>query len=203
MPGLLGEPSGDGANEAIEASPAASETAIPEGTTGAPEPASALGRVGRVEDALGTLDEECRRLGSEVATLRLVVKELREALMRFDERGVEPAEVKNARLPALQTVPLTDPKAKPSAGPTELEVRVLSVDDPTVLEYLRRGLATVPALDDVQVIRCSDGEATLRCSLTRRQPEGELLDAIQSAIPSAKPLTGAGQGRLLLRMRPV
>jgi len=223
MPGLLGETFHDGADQAIEASMAPLESPTPPEPTEVHPPAGELGRLDRLEDAVRRLDDERSRLASEVGALRLEVEGLREVVLPLDERDSvppsasptrsieplrrDPDEVQNARTQRLPPVPVAsmaeEVAIKPPAGPVELEVRVLSVDDPAVLEYLQRALSTLPDLDGVQVIQCGDDEATLRCSLTRPQPERELFDAIQSALPSAKPLAGAEQGKLLLRMRPV
>jgi hypothetical protein len=212
MPGLLGEPPA-GSPDASYAAPRdqgrAAHSLVPQ--------AGGLVPLRAVEDLVVRLEEERRQLGSEVAALRLIVEELREALVRLDERA-EPGSFAGAgsrdtdQRPVLESTPrllqLSPVAPLPAehtlpAGSVGIELRLLSVEDAESLAGLELALSKVPALDGVRITRFSDGEATLRCYLRLPQSERALLELIQSAIPSAKPLAGPGPGRLLLRMRPL
>jgi hypothetical protein len=212
MPGLLGEPSAD----SLDASHTAPRDQGRPAHSLVPQ-AGGLVPLRAVEDLVVRLEEERRQLGSEVAALRLIVEELREALVRLDERAEpEPFAAAGSQdtdhRPVLESGPqlLQLPPVEPlpeehtlPAGSVGIEVRLLSVEDAESLAGLQVALSQLPALDGVRITQYSDGEATLRCYLRLPQSERVLLELIQSAIPSAKPLAGPGPGRLLLRMRPL
>lgn len=93
MPGLLGESSDTRApipDGGLSEHPGGLEVLRPAqpfgGAQDADERRDGSARMARLEDIVFRLEEERRQLSSEVAALRLVVEELREALVRVDER---------------------------------------------------------------------------------------------------------------------
>jgi hypothetical protein len=209
MPGLL-----DGAPNAT-----AGTVLVPQRHTGSTAVSSGsateAGRLSVVEHLIERLEDERRQLGSEVAALRLIVEELREALLGLDERaesGYLPARTRvidgHPHLAAAEAPQLAAAEPPPTkhtlpAGSVGIEVQLLSVESPEVLAGLQLALSGAPEFDGVRITDFSNGTATLRCYLRLPQPESGLIEIIQRALPSAKPLTGPGPGRLLLRMRPV
>lgn len=108
MPGLLGS-HGD-----VPVTPAAQSPVTDEILTSLPAAAAsaysidAAARLPQLEEVVLQLGEERRRLSAELESLRLIVDELREALVRLDEGML-----------AQQTVPVTGRRPTSSADPIE------------------------------------------------------------------------------------
>jgi hypothetical protein len=210
MPGLLADRS-DADDHPSTASLRPTENTDPETDT-AVESSDAHQRLDDIEDRIVQLEEDRRRLGSEVSAVHRMVEELRETLATFNARR---SPVTNPAVGALgdgRLNAVASPRASGNIPSTEggpplpaaatVEVRLLSVDDPAILASLQVSLARQPELDGVRFVRFAEGEASFRCSLRRPRSEVELLDLLQRVIPSAKPLAGPAPGHLLLRMRP-
>lgn len=204
MPGLLGEPA---------------DAELPSLSGSDEEHRDGSDRLARVEDVARRLEDERRRLGSEVAALHIAVEELREVLARADERWFSStpalAHLTASPKPAAIRQPVPVPSremggrdaSRPGAGshgaaPAAVELRLLGVDEPATVERVRGALAALAGVEAVQAVDISEDEACLRLSLRSPRTDAELIDLLLRAAPAAKPLAGPAAGSLLLRLRP-
>jgi hypothetical protein len=183
--------------------------------------ASGSDHLGRLEEMLVRLEEERRQLGAEVAALRLIVEELREALVRVDERTTLGGPAFPALPPAAPaaleapheaiTKAVESPIALPSPADGEtndprrgtcVEVRLLSAEEGGATERLRQALEAEPDVERVGLTPLPEGEAILQLELRSPQTDRQLASLLERAAPAAKPLAAAVPGTFLLRLRP-
>ncbi len=199
MPGLLGLSLATDAT-AVEPSaranrPAAAAEAVDTLSRAALEPDM---RLSRVEEVILRFEDERRQLRSEVAALKLLTEELREALIIVDERRSRTLAM--AAGPAFGPPALTEPIYP--AGSVGVEIRVSAIERAAELDQFRAALATQPEVDSVRIIRSRKRKARLRVCL--RFPIGRqgFFALIGRSAPTARPALGSSPATLRLRLHP-
>jgi hypothetical protein len=154
----------------------------------------------RVEEIVLNLQEERTELRAEVAALRMISEELRETLVRLDERSldssngaIKPAETAAALIPIDPIFP---------SGSVGVAVHLAGVEGRQPLEALRAAIAQQPEVDDARAGGIDGDRSLLRVYLRFPLPSRAFLEVLARAAPSAKPLAGPAPGSLLLRLRP-
>jgi hypothetical protein len=175
----------------------------------------------RLDATLARIEEERRQLGAEVAALRLIVEELRETLVRLDER-TSAGQAAISALPPVVVAKLEGPRTSISSdeGPpavlpqppddrtgglergTCIEVRLLSAGAGDAIEKLKQALEAEPEVERVGLTPLPAEEALLHLELRSPQPNRVLASLLQRAAPTAKPLASDAPGTFLLRLRP-
>jgi hypothetical protein len=158
----------------------------------------------RVSEIVLTLEEERNSLRAEVAALRMIAEELRESLLRLDERSFQSsrdsssADDQELRLGP----PLIPPEPIYPSGSIGVAVHLTGVESPQALNQLRAALERQPEIDGVRTSGSADGEVLVRVYLRFPLRSRAFLEVMARAAPTAKPLAGPAPGSLLLRLRP-
>jgi hypothetical protein len=162
-------------------------------------------RLARVEELVLHLEEERQQLGAEVAALRLIAEELRDTLVRLDERASWPPpatpEPQQASPPSAPA-PLLPPEPVFPAGSVGVDVHLSAVPDAEAVERLRLLILEQPEVDLARVLCIDKDAATLRLYLRFPLGRRAFIDLLARAAPSAKPLLGPAPASMLLRLRP-
>lgn len=186
--------------ETVEQPQAAPAPAAGGSVTIAELPALALerdARSARVEEVIRRLEDERRELRSELGELRLIAQELRETLVRLDDRSL--ATSPDSIAPVW--MPPRSERVYP-AGSIGVELKVSGIRYPEEMERLRDALALRPEVDSVRVTRAKKRKARLRICM--RLPVGRqlYLSMLRQAAPAATLLAGSRPGSVSLRLHP-
>jgi hypothetical protein len=198
MPGLLGMATPRPATAVVSSTPAASSapsTLITEALVTSPEPDT---RLARVEEVILQLEAERQQLRSEVAALRLIAEELRETLVRLDERALAPR-------PALEPAPALELETTDTvypAGSIGVELRVSGIENAAEPEQLRSAIAAQPGVDAARIVRSRKRKARIRVCLQLPMSAAAFSSLIGRAAPAASTLPGPTPATLLLRLHP-
>jgi len=199
MPGLLGTlPAATADSSAPAIRPAEPQNESIAVVDGAAQLFERDMRLARVEEVILQLEEERRQLRSEVATLRLLADDLRETLVRLDERG-SPGPTELGAAP-WDRRPLTEPLYP--AGSIGVELRLSAIHHAGEVEGIRAAVASRPEVDSVRVIRSKKRKARLRVCLRLPTPRRPFLNLIRSAAPAAILVPGSSRGTVSLRLHP-
>jgi hypothetical protein len=147
-------------------------------------------RLARMEEMVLHLDAERAQARSEIEALRQIAAELREALMRLDDRSSTPAGVFEP-----------DDHMYP-AGSIGVELRLTEIQHEVEVDQLRATLAARTEVDAVRVSRMRRRKARLRVYLRLPLGRAAYLDLLRHAAPLAVPIPGPTPGSISLQLHP-
>jgi hypothetical protein len=198
MPGLMGiQPLETADGRPLETALARKEAVV----TLPIEPAEHQMGLARVEELVLSLQEERRDLRSEVAALRLIAEELREALQRLDERsdsiaGDQPGGLATPDRPRIPVEPVFP------SGSVGVALHISGSESSDTITQLRNAIERQPEVDEVRTVSANANGGELRVYLRLPLQLRAFTELLGRVAPSAKPLAGPTPASLLLRLRP-
>jgi hypothetical protein len=150
----------------------------------------------RVQEVVLRLEEDRREFRSELSMLRQIAEELREALIRIDERDF------NAVRPDCPPPVVPRPEPVFPAGSIGVEVRVSALQYDGEVEHLKSVLALRPEVDSVRITRARRHKARLRVCLRLPVARRSFFRLLREAAPAAVLLPEASPGSVSMQLHP-